>query len=104
MFYDASSYGSTFKIPSINDGLNPNLKRGVYMCVKNRGAHIKKRFRDKIIKCLCGKKKIVKYLATENNSVSRKRKILTQHGGFLGLLASVAIPLLTEVIPSLFKK
>ena len=27
-FYDASSYGSTFKIPSINDGLNPNLKRG----------------------------------------------------------------------------
>ena len=28
MFYDASSYESTFKIPSINDGLNPNLKRG----------------------------------------------------------------------------
>ena len=25
--YDASSYGSTFKIPSINNGLNPNLKR-----------------------------------------------------------------------------
>ena len=25
MFYDANSYGSTFKIPSINDGLNPNL-------------------------------------------------------------------------------
>ena len=24
----ASSYGSTFKIPSINDGLNLNLKRG----------------------------------------------------------------------------
>ena len=29
MFYDATSYGSTFKIPFINDGLNPNLKRGV---------------------------------------------------------------------------
>ena len=28
-FYDASSYGSTFKIPSINDGLSPNLKRGI---------------------------------------------------------------------------
>ena len=73
-------------------------------CLKNRGIKIKKRFRDKILKCLCGKKKIVKYLATEKNSVSRKRKILSQHGGFLSLLASVAIPLLTEVIPSLFRK
>ena len=27
-FYDASSYGSTFRIPSINDEFNPNLKLG----------------------------------------------------------------------------
>ena len=27
-FYDDSSYGSTFKIPSINDGFNPNLNWG----------------------------------------------------------------------------
>ena len=74
------------------------------MCVKNRSGHIKKKARDKILKCLCGKKKIVKFLSKEKNSVSRKRKLLTQHGGFLGLLASVAIPLLTEVIPSLFRK
>ena len=34
-FYDASSYGSTYKIPSINDGLNPNLKRDVSLWSKN---------------------------------------------------------------------
>ena len=73
-------------------------------CLKNRGSQIKKRLRDKILKCLCGKKKIIKYLATEKNSVNKKRKILSQHGGFLGLLANLAIPLLTEVIPAIFRK
>ena len=73
-------------------------------CLKNRDTQIKKRHRDKILKCLFGKKKIVKYLATEKNSVNRKRKILSQHGGFLGLLANVAIPFLTEVIPALLRK
>jgi hypothetical protein len=51
-------------------------------CLKNRGSQIKKRLRDKILKCLCGKKKIIKYLATEKIVSIEKEKYCHSMAGF----------------------
>ena len=40
----------------------------------------------------------MKILANKQHSIKRRRSLLTQHGGWLGTLLSVAIPLLSELI------
>lgn len=43
-------------------------------------------------------------IASRNTSIKRKREILTQEGGSLGLILSAAIPLITSLISSLKRK
>ena len=55
---------------------------------------------QKLVKCLDGKRSVLTYLTRKKNKIAKKRKYLKQSGGFLATLATIALPLLADVIIS----
>ncbi len=48
-------------------------------------------------KCMCKNKSAIKFLAKKNNSITRKRKLMKQEGGYLGTILAAAVPFLISL-------
>ena len=60
---------------------------------------LNKRLFKKLKRC----KNHLRELANKKNSITKKRKIIKQNGGFLSVLIPTALSLLTSVVPKIIK-
>ncbi len=65
---------------------------------RDRSAKLGEENIQKLCKCMSGKRSEIVYLTKKKNNLKKKRRILKQSGGFLGVLASIVLPLVAEVI------
>ena len=72
----------------------------VYNLTQFENNNLTKRDKKKLYKCLIGNTKLAYYLAKPSNNFEKKKKKLSQSGGFLATLLSVGIPVLAEIIAS----
>ena len=72
----------------------------VYNLTQFENSNLTKRDKKKLYKCLIGNTKLAYYLTKPANNFEKKKKKLSQSGGFLATLLSVGIPILAEIIAS----
>ena len=65
---------------------------------------LKKKTKKRIQNTLRGKEKIIKILSNRTNSIDRRKKILKQNGGFIGVLAATVLPIIADLIYNAVKK
>ena len=72
----------------------------VYNLTQFENNNLTKRDKKKLNKCLICNTKLAYYLAKPSNNFEKKKKKLSQSGGFLATLLSIGIPVLAEIIAS----
>ena len=72
----------------------------VYNLTQFENPNLSKKDKKKLFNCLIGNTKLATYLTKPNNSFERKRKKLTQNGGFLATLLAVGLPILANIVAS----
>jgi len=80
--------------------LSPDVLEIIYECIHNglTNKKIDPKSRDMIKKTLNSRKEALRYLSTKGNSKNRKRILIQQEGGSLGLILSTVLPLLTQLL------
>lgn len=53
---------------------------------------------DRQLRSLKKKKTLIRDLGDRHKSIKKKRQLANQHGGFLGSIAAIALPLITDLI------
>ena len=81
-----------------NDTINDICTLIFNVVHRDRSAILGEENIQKLCKCMSGKRSEIVYLTKKKNNVKKKRRILKQSGGFLGVLASIVLPLVAEVI------
>ena len=84
-------------IPYLADEYVNFLSEAVYNTVKTNLGLTKKQ-KNKLKKELNCCKNSIKTICSEKIPIARRRKILTQKGGFLGVLLSTILPIISSVI------
>ena len=79
--------------------LNKDAREVIYECVANciYNPGISKAKRAEVKEQLKSKSRIYKYLARPGNNLKKKKQLLSQHGGGLGLILGAVLPLLTAL-------
>ena len=72
----------------------------VYNLIYFKNQNLSKESKKKLISALIGNEPIVKYVSRKSNNFEKKKKKLSQSGGFLGTLFAVGLPILAEIIAS----
>jgi hypothetical protein len=72
----------------------------VHNLTKFENDDLSERDKKKLYKCLMGNTKLAHYLTKPAKNFEKKKKKLSQSGGFLATLLSVGIPILAEIIAS----
>jgi len=84
-----------------DDGVNM-LCECIYNCISGNKLSTQKQ--KKLKRALRGKKHLYRYLSKKGNSLRVKRKLLPQIGGALPLILTTVLPVVVDLISSLFKK
>lgn len=84
-------------ISFLNDKGIEALSESVYNTIFN-DLCLSKAKKKRLCKTYKEKEKVFKAIGKKDNSIKRRRSLLIQHGGSLGLLLSIASNLLSELI------